>query len=91
MAHKKDVESFSKTFVENLNLKIAAVENQTVRINASEAEVMTKVEKLFEETTLQMSQAEIVKQKLITRLANPIKPITKVQDKIYPAEIDLKF
>ena len=52
---------------------------------------MTKVEKLFEETTLRMSQAEIVKQKLETRLANPIRPITQAQDKIYAAESDLKF
>ena len=45
MAHKKDVESFKKTFIENLNFKIAAVENQTGKIKASEAELMAKVEK----------------------------------------------
>ena len=38
-------ESFSKTFIENLNFKIAAVENQTGKIKASEAELMAKVEK----------------------------------------------
>ncbi len=52
---------------------------------------MAKVEKLFEETTSRISQAEIVKQKLTSRLANPMQFITKVLDKIYPAESDLKF
>ncbi len=52
------------------------MENQTRKIKATETELMVKVEKLFEETTLRMSQVEVVNQKLVTRLANPIKPIT---------------
>ena len=39
---------------------------------------MIKVEKLFEEATAQMSQAEVIKDvKLSIRLTNPYKPINK--------------
>jgi hypothetical protein len=72
----KDVESNSKTFVDFLNSKIAAVESQAGKIKASETELISKVEKLFNETTISMSQAEIIQQKLTLRLANPLKPIT---------------
>ncbi len=57
-------------------MKIVAVESQTGRIKISETELMNKVEKLFEETTIRISQADIIKQKLTLRLAYPLKPIT---------------
>ena len=54
---------------------------------------MAKVEKMFEQTINQMKQVEIEakKNELSTRLTGPYKPITKVQDQIFPAVEALNF
>ncbi len=47
---------------------------------------MGKIEKLFDETTALIKKPEIIKgDKLSHRLTNPYKPITQVQDRVFPA------
>jgi hypothetical protein len=53
---------------------------------------MSKIEKLFDETTALIKQPEIVKgDKLSHRLTNPYKPITQIQDRIFPAPEALSY
>jgi hypothetical protein len=75
MAQLGDVESNSKYFVKNLNLRIAALQNQSSSNKEFETDLIAKVEKLFEETTCRMSHNKVVNLKLISRLTNPMRPI----------------
>jgi hypothetical protein len=53
---------------------------------------MDKIEKLFDDTTARIKQPEMVKgEKLSHRLTNPYKPITKVQDRVFPAPEALSY
>ena len=53
---------------------------------------MGKIEKLFDETTALMRQPDMVKgDKLSHRLTAPYKPITQVQDRVFPAPDALSY
>ena len=53
---------------------------------------MGKIEKLFDETTALMKQPEMVKgYKLSHRLTTPYKPITQVQDRVFPDQDALSY
>jgi hypothetical protein len=47
---------------------------------------------MFEEATALMTQAGSIKEgKLVLRLTNPYKPITNVQDRVFPSQDALKY
>ncbi len=75
----------SKTFIDGLNQQIQLYGKKTNHIKSSETDLMSKVEKLFEEATVLMTQVEMIKEgKLSLRLTKPYKPITQVQDRVFP-------
>ncbi len=88
----KDIESLSKTFFDKLSEKIQCLEQQTNKIQTLETQLMGKIEKLFEETNALMKQPEIVLgYKLSHRLTTPYKPITQVQNRVFPAPDALSY
>jgi hypothetical protein len=88
----KDVESLTKTFIDGLTGKIGCLENQTKKIQTYETQLLAKIEKLFDETTALMKQPQPVNgDKLSHRLTSPYKPITQVQDRVFPAPDALSY
>ena len=73
----KHVETLYKTLVDGLNLEILTLEKKTNKVKLAETDLVSKIEKMFEETTALIAHDEVIKEaKLYFRLTNPYKLIT---------------
>ncbi len=56
------METLYKTLVDGLNLEILSLEKKTNKVKLTETDLVSKIEKMFEETTALITHGEVIKE-----------------------------
>ncbi len=93
-AEFKEIEQTYKVSLDKISERIRAIESQTNHAQKSETDLMSTIEKIFQESTRKIKEADVVvvQPKTLThRLTQTLKPVTKDQDRVYPAADALNY
>ena len=93
-AEFKEIEQAYKVPLDKISERISSIENQTNKANKSETDLMSSIQKIFQESTRRIKEVDVVvvqPKRLTHRTTQPYCPITKAQDRVYPAADALNY